>query len=442
MIISQGEAAIGEFDPGRAGFNLDTVDRRMVPVEAAPPGPRLQEGTNVDYRPGELSPDCGDWSRGHPRVGQLLSNSSNETQSIMNHLPDPIRDSWLLLPGGRAQQRDDSASDASAVLRRPLHGFTLVELLVVITIIGILIALLLPAVQAAREAARRMQCGNNLKQNGLAIANFESQYNALPAGVAFTENGQLMEISMWLVLQPFMEQSSLMARYDFTQRPYTSDNPSVIRTQISSYLCPSDDTAGRIFLGNYARSNYVACFGSSNYGGPLCTSTNIWTDFAKGSLANSGSLETDGVFRVQAKRTGRVIGDIKDGTSHTVMASEVLSGKTDSGSPADYRGIWFYIEMGAATYTHWLTPNSSAGDYMDVSMCVAGPDMPCSIQPTYNMVTSYVAARSRHAGGVNAVFVDGHVDFYSNNIDSSVWRGLSTITRHVGTDWTEPLTEP
>ena len=70
---------------------------------------------------------------------------------------------------------------------------------------------------------------------------------------------------------------------------------------------------------------------------------------------------------------------------------------------------------------------------------MAEPDMPCNPQASYNMGTAYAAARSRHPGGVNAVFVDGHVEFFSDNIDSNIWRGLSTIDGHIGTDWIEPL---
>ena len=332
-------------------------------------------------------------------------------------------------------------SNPKTSILNPKSAFTLVELLVVITIIGILIALLLPAVQAAREAARRMQCSNNLKQNGLAVANFENQFKALPAGVFFTNNGTLVEASMWLVLQPFLEQANLMAIYDFTERPYyNANNLSVIKTHISSYICPSDDAAGRLSCDSYSRSNYVTCFGSTNFGGPNWTGTNLWTNAGTGSLADSQILETDGVFRVQAKRTGRGMNEIKDGTSRTVMASELISGKHDNfpPDPTDSRGQWFYIEMASSSYTHWLTPNSSAGDYMS-TYCVPEPDMPCNPQSSMNMGTTYAAARSRHAGGVNAVFVDGHVEFFSDNIDSYVWRGLSTIDRHIGNDWTEPL---
>jgi prepilin-type N-terminal cleavage/methylation domain-containing protein/prepilin-type processing-associated H-X9-DG protein len=325
----------------------------------------------------------------------------------------------------------------SGIASRSAHGFTLVELLVVITIIGILIALLLPAVQAAREAARRMQCSNNLKQIGVAVNNFESQYNALPPGAFFAENGQRREFSMFALIQPFVEAGNLSEQFDFTKRIYLSPNNLVIREQLPVYLCPSDDGAGRRYActgpnDGKGRSNYAACFGSEDWLGPKWDGQNLWgSSFT--SNPDSGLLETDGTFRIQGKKTGRGLNEIKDGTSYTVMASELLVGTVDEyvsvnpGQGGDMRGAWAYIEPGTSVYTHWLTPNSSAGDAITPAQCVSTPGMPCGVQLNANEGDDYAAARSRHPGGVNAVFVDGHVDFHSDNIDSNLWRALGTI---------------
>ena len=103
---------------------------------------------------------------------------------------------------------------------------------------------------------------------------------------------------------------------------------TVVKTQIAGYLCPSDDAAGRLLAGTYARSNYVACFGSTLLRGQTGPARHM-DQLRHRIFGRLEFLETDGVFRIQAKRTGRRLNEIKDGTSHTVMASEVLSGKED-----------------------------------------------------------------------------------------------------------------
>ena len=143
------------------------------------------------------------------------------------------------------------------------RGFTLVELLVVIAIIGILVAMLLPAVQAAREAARRTQCTNNLKQIGLAILDFESQFGALPAGTTHKEaDGRPAEYSMFFLILPFLEEGDVYDRYDFDGNSRIYSNSQVNSVQIPGYLCPSDGAMGRSWAG-FARSNYVSCFGTA-----------------------------------------------------------------------------------------------------------------------------------------------------------------------------------
>ena len=307
------------------------------------------------------------------------------------------------------------------------RGFTLVELLVVIAIIGILIALLLPAVQAAREAARRTQCTNNLKQIGLAILNFENQYRALPAGATHKDHGRDAEFSMFLLIQPFLEQGNVHDRYNFYVNSRVYANTHVNRVQIPGYLCPSDDAKGRAWVNpsvghRTARSNYVACFGTAMQMPDPADAYNLHVIDLDGKLA-----DTDGYFRIQGKRTGRKLREITDGTSHTIMASELLAGRDDSddGSDIDLRGLWALTWMGTSMYSHFHTPNTSAGDAIE--HCVPEIDMPCNLQARADqLMTGDAAARSQHPGGVMAVSGDGHVRFYSDIINLSVWRALAT----------------
>jgi prepilin-type processing-associated H-X9-DG protein/prepilin-type N-terminal cleavage/methylation domain-containing protein len=291
-------------------------------------------------------------------------------------------------------------------------GFTLVELLVVIAIIGILIALLLPAVQAAREAARRMQCSSNLKQVGLAILNYENTYSMLPQGTSCTANCK--GHSALTALLPYVEQGELYELYDYDLRIYSAVNYRVTKNHIPAFMCASDNAAGRIMNTNFARSNLVVCFGSKKAG----VSSTDWT--------------TDGAFQNDLCKK---LGDFTDGTSHTAVASEVLAGRDDNYSDDhnfDVRGVWSEgTSMGTCAYTHLHTPNSSVGDALFLMPgqrnCVPEDDMPCSDSAGNTYYNEYASARSRHPGGVNVTFADGHVSFYSDEIDLRLWQALSTI---------------
>ena len=299
------------------------------------------------------------------------------------------------------------------------RAFTLVELLVVITIIGILIALLLPAVQAAREAARRLQCSNNLKQIGLALLNYENARKCLPMG---SVSG--LEHSAFVMILPYLEQTNLYEMYHFDQRIFATVNAPVTQTEVSSYVCPSDDASGRRFhhtqgLDQYwARSNYVLSYGSN-------------TQMESLSPLN---YCTDGAFQINLCR---LLSEIDDGTSNTALVSEVISGKHDAWPSSigrfDSRGMWLWDTMGSSAYTHRNTPNSSAGDFMwDYASgpeCVDSPEegMPCQYGagPYYDRF--HAAARSRHPGGVNVVFGDDHVTFIGNTIDAVMWKRLGAV---------------
>ncbi len=321
---------------------------------------------------------------------------------------------------------------------RKVHGFTLVELLVVIAIIGILIALLLPAVQAAREAARRMQCTNNLKQIGLGMLNFESTYRALPAGwIGETDvEGLAKETQAMILVLPFLEQGMVDELIDYDYRPIHDINNTALRQQITVFQCPSDDAAGRSWHGSYAgteyaysRSNYVVCFGSNTM---AANTLGTYRVTAQNNPAHDFS--TDGVFQSNPIGTpnpiaGRKLRDVVDGTSKTVMASEVCAGKADEGfSGYDARGLWGWPNMGASVYTHRMTPNTSARDMLYPGECadMPGANLPCT-SSSGSEDTQYAAARSRHPGGVSVLFVDGHVTFVEDEIDLGAWIAMAMI---------------
>jgi prepilin-type processing-associated H-X9-DG protein/prepilin-type N-terminal cleavage/methylation domain-containing protein len=295
-------------------------------------------------------------------------------------------------------------------------AFTLVELLVVITIIGILIALLLPAVQAAREAARRMQCSNNLKQTALAIHNYTTSAGTLPSGLILGSADK--EISGLTLLLPYVEQAGVANLYKFNNRVYDQVNYPATRTQIASFLCPSDDAAGRVLGNEFARSNVAISFGT----GGLCATCTV-SDLTPPVNCRSPKLMTDGAFQMEQSRR---LADFTRGTSNTTLASEMLSGKADKGTTIDLRGAWAY--MYGDYYTHVDTPNSSNGDVeFPGAYCVAGPDMPCGTNQGMNMYLWHNVARSRHSGGVNVAFVDGHVSFLSNSVDLATWKALGNL---------------
>ena len=313
---------------------------------------------------------------------------------------------------------------------RSLHGFTLVELLVVIAIIGILVALLLPAVQAAREAANRTSCINNMKQISVSIAKFENSRKHLPIGNVGWNKARTSWLGFTVFMQifPFMEESGVYERFDFTTRWFNDPNRSNYAHQILAYQCPSDDSAGR-WLDEWCRSNYSVNFG------PLQAHPYVGSGVGADSASIRGLPDSTivnptpalGPFSMQVPHKLR---EITDGTSNTITVSEIITGASDGTSyGVDLRGCWGFPFIGTI-YLHRVTPNSSIPDNLRNYFC--GKDSqesrrnPCvGIGESHQL--EHVAARSLHPGGVNVVFADGHIEFYGDEVDLVVWQALSTI---------------
>jgi prepilin-type N-terminal cleavage/methylation domain-containing protein/prepilin-type processing-associated H-X9-DG protein len=297
-------------------------------------------------------------------------------------------------------------------------GFTLVELLVVIAIIGILVALLLPAVQAARESARRAQCINNEKQESLAVLNYESAKGGLPVGLYECCWG-----TWQMGVLPYIEESALRNAYE----NYGGNDPkgpeykaepnftNVTSKRLALASCPSDKISAPWPYGKsgLTKHNYVGNYGSTGIENNLFEKDPGWNQVAvlNGVQYQGAPFECKKSIRLKK---------ITDGTSNTLLLSEVIQGEG-----VDLRGLTWWGD--AAGFSTYLAPNSSQPDVAVYAYYCNKTDndlLPCVQQSSAN--PSMFAARSRHPGGVNAAMCDGSVRFVIDDIDTAVWRALST----------------
>lgn len=316
------------------------------------------------------------------------------------------------------------------------RGISLIEIVVALAILAFLMALLLPAIASTREAARRVQCANNLRQLGLAASNYEANHRVLPPGV-------IRGYSWLVMLLPHVDRDDLYRRFDFSKTHYDLFGPGKVdplqQTDVSIFLCPSDPKSPAAAVPDVvASSNYVGCLGSGLLNGGY-----------NGLIRHSypSCLAPQYPF-------GPVqVSDVPNGMSNTVLASERLSGDgtghwwrtnwqlTESRlnenqleafkhsclteTPRQMVGggwwgdtwavrFWTRGETGSTLYNHLLTPNQPS--------CYNGS------KPEFGAFT----ASSLHPGGVNVVFGDGHGMFVSQAIDSRVWAKMgSRVDRDV-----------
>jgi len=320
-------------------------------------------------------------------------------------------------------------------MRSKPRGFTLIELLVVIAIIAVLIGLLLPAVQAAREAARRVQCVNNLKQLGLAMHNYHDVVGSFPIGAlgvrspthypaAGDPTGAINRRTWAFMILPYIEQSAIYGAVNFSlpfNPPTGAANNTVSSSLIAVFLCPSDPTTNQIDQDNRREGNYMVNWGNSNWAQNMVTAFNPFM----GPLVPGESVPFLGAPFSMDKSFG--VRNITDGTSNTLLMAEVIIGATQGTKGYEHRGDLYNDDYNCFMFNGYTPPNSKFPDWVANGYCryPYQTNPPCT-GTTGGAQNSFNAARSYHSGGVNAVLADGSVKFFKSSINYVTWRALAS----------------
>ncbi|NQT37399.1 MAG: DUF1559 domain-containing protein [Planctomycetes bacterium] len=308
--------------------------------------------------------------------------------------------------------------------RKRRRAFTLVELLVVIAIIGILIGLLLPAVQSVRAAARRMQCANNLKQIALAMHAYHEANTMLPPGTISWGTS----VTWAARILPHLEQQAAYDQVSYSELYYTGSNSQFMMNRFATYTCPSDSPQSR--SNGWTKHNYVVNAGNTGFVAPQfygAVENYNGVKYGGAPFTRSGSYPNHGWPDIDPQWID--FDAIRDGLSNTLMLSEAVQGQTPtSGGSIDLRGfIWW---GNAATFETYLPPNAEQPDvYQELVWCDSQrtiPTNPPCTGPHTEQQPMTNAARSRHSGGVQCAVCDGSVSFITDNIALDIWRALST----------------
>jgi prepilin-type N-terminal cleavage/methylation domain-containing protein/prepilin-type processing-associated H-X9-DG protein len=318
-------------------------------------------------------------------------------------------------------------------------GFTLVELLVVIAIIGIMVALLLPAVQAAREAARRSSCTNNMRQMGLGVLNFESNYGKMPSGGEGTDYSVVppatifdpSEISVMTAILPFIEQKDIYAQMNlkYSYRDIRAPgNQTATKMQIATYICPSNPFTDRKDPYGYGQTDYFAT---------------VYTDIDPATGLRNKALRADGALAVP----GTPIAGIADGCANTILIIEDTGRtfptvpfyslskypdpacSTGNGDPADCLAT-----TNNRTVNRWADPDACgsgvSGPPNNTKQFINNNKTPSGGPTDCPWSTNNCGLNdepfSFHSGGCNVVLADGSVHFLGETIDAVIIRRLVT----------------
>jgi prepilin-type N-terminal cleavage/methylation domain-containing protein/prepilin-type processing-associated H-X9-DG protein len=312
----------------------------------------------------------------------------------------------------------------------PRRGFTLIELLVVIAIIGALIGLLLPAVQAAREAARRAQCVNDLKQLGLALANYEISNGSYPLGGAaqIDSNGAIgSAASPFVALLPYLEQAPLFNAYNASLAATSGfENTTVTGTGLAALVCPSDTlTVADSYAAPASSTYYPSVNRFTSYapswgfltgtfdGCAICFQNNsaVLSQF-NGVLPPNGN----GRFPPYLSRQTVRLSDITDGTSNTISFGEHAHGVLSKSDATDYRPSSFYWFHKWAASNAYLRSGSFLTEFYPIN---AVKKAPSDLGFDFDIAGAAIAgASSFHPGGANFALCDGSVRFLKETIDS------------------------